>query len=112
VPKNPSAHVKHHLDERVHVGLGIGAEVKAVPSVGGPVLFNVLTAEPDALAGPNERGLVLAGHDSPRARLSAAIRLLSDLDPSNAVAREVRDRSDLPAERREMGSSEMPVKLR
>lgn len=67
---------------RVHVGLGIGSEVRTVPSGGGPALFDVLTGEPHALSRPAERGLVLDGHDSPHARLSAAIRLLSDPDPT------------------------------
>jgi len=67
---------------RVDVGLNIGLHARAVPSTGDPVLFEVHTSEPDTLAGPNERGLVLAGHDSAHARLSAAIRLLSTPDPS------------------------------
>jgi hypothetical protein len=67
---------------RVSVGLNIGTHVRAVPSIGEPALFEVHTSEPDTLAGPNERGLVLDGHDSAHARLSAAIRLLSTPDPS------------------------------
>ncbi|GIH16089.1 hypothetical protein [Rugosimonospora africana] len=67
---------------RVNVGLGIGTEVRAIPSIDGPALFNVLTAQPESLPGSNERGLVLDGHDSPHARLSAAIRLLSESDPA------------------------------
>jgi hypothetical protein len=67
---------------RVHVGLGIGDHVRAVPSRGGFALFDVVTSDPDDVSEPAERGLALDGHDSPHARLSAAIRLLSSPDPA------------------------------
>ena len=64
---------------RVDVGLGIGADaaVRALPSGGGPVLFEALTSEKDGMSASNARGLVLDGHDSPRDRLAAAVTLLS-----------------------------------
>ncbi|BCJ76732.1 hypothetical protein CS0771_62760 [Catellatospora sp. IY07-71] len=69
---------------RVHVGLDIdrGAQVRAVPPAGGPVLFEVLSAETGDLARPAELGLVLDGHDVPHARLRTAIGLLSGPDPA------------------------------
>jgi hypothetical protein len=69
---------------RVNVGLGIGADahVRPLPAAGGPVLFDVVTSEQHGLSLPTERGLALDGHDSPHARLSTAIRLLSSPDPS------------------------------
>jgi hypothetical protein len=69
---------------RVHVGLDLGADAMAlpVPADTEPTLFTVLTSEPGALHPANERGLVLDGHDSPRARLATAITLLSEPDPS------------------------------
>ncbi len=68
---------------RVHVGLDIDpqAQVRAVPSTG-LVLFEVLSAETDALARPAELGLVLDGHDVPHARLRTAVGLLSGPDPA------------------------------
>ncbi|WP_432837872.1 hypothetical protein [Dactylosporangium sp. CA-092794] len=65
---------------RVYVGLDISADaqVRPLPASGGPVLFDVLTSERDEMEMPNQRGLALDGHDSPHARLAAAISLLSD----------------------------------
>jgi hypothetical protein len=67
---------------RIQVGLDIrpDARVLPLPSTGGPVLFSVLTSERDSMALADERGLALDGHDSPLARLTAAIRLLSGPD--------------------------------
>jgi len=64
--------------------LDIGPDARALPlpSTGGPILFSVLTSEPDGVALPNERGLALDGHDAPHARLTAAISLLSEPDPT------------------------------
>ncbi|MFU8849394.1 hypothetical protein ACNAW0_00135 [Micromonospora sp. SL1-18] len=69
---------------RIHVGLDISADAQVLPlpSAGGPVLFHVLTSEQNGMALPNERGLALDGHDSPHARLAAAISLLSGPDSS------------------------------
>jgi hypothetical protein len=69
---------------RVNVGLSISedARVQALPSNAGPALFEVLTSERDGMSLPNARGLVLDGHDSPHARLSAAMMLLSRPDPA------------------------------
>jgi hypothetical protein len=67
---------------RVHVGLNIGSQLRSVPSTGGPTLFDVQTSRPGDLPGPNERALVRDGHDSPYARLSAAIALLPPADPT------------------------------
>jgi hypothetical protein len=69
---------------RVHVGLDLGADpqVHALPSAGEPRLFEVLVAHGHDMSLPNERGLALDGHDSPHARLAAALRLLSSSDPS------------------------------
>lgn len=69
---------------RVNVGLSISEEsrVQALPSPGEMALFMALTSEREGMSLPNARGLVLDGHDSPRARLSAAIMLLSHPDPA------------------------------
>jgi hypothetical protein len=69
---------------RVQVGLDLGADpqVRPLPSAGGPPLFDVLVARGHDMPLPNERGLALDGHDSPHARLTAAIHLLSGPDPS------------------------------
>ncbi|MFF5081888.1 hypothetical protein ACFY36_32965 [Actinoplanes sp. NPDC000266] len=69
---------------RVNVGLAISEEahVQALPATGEAALFEVLTSERNGISPPNARGLVLDGHDSPHARLSAAIRLLSAPDPA------------------------------
>ncbi|GAA1031321.1 hypothetical protein GCM10009557_26300 [Virgisporangium ochraceum] len=68
----------------VHVGLDLGPDpyVRSLPSAGGPHLFDVLVAREHDMSLPNERGLALDGHDSPHARLTAAILLLSRPDPS------------------------------
>lgn len=65
---------------RVYVGLNISADaqVRPLPASGGPVLFDVLTSERGEMDPANQRGLALDGHDSPHARLAAAISLLSD----------------------------------
>ena len=78
---------------RVNVGLGISedAGVQVLPMNEGPALFKVLTSERESIAPSNALGLVLDGHDSPHARLSAAIMLLSGPDPRQAVARAVRE---------------------
>lgn len=67
---------------RVNVGLNISedAQVQVLPSASGSALFEVLTSETDGMALPNARGLALDGHDSPHARLAAAIMLLSAPD--------------------------------
>lgn len=69
---------------RVHVGLDLGPDpyVHPLPSAGEPPLFDVLVAREHDMSLPNEQGLALDGHDSPNARLTAAIRLLSSPDPS------------------------------
>jgi hypothetical protein len=69
---------------RVHIGLDILADARIVPlpAAGGPVLFHVLTSERNGMALPNERSLALDGHDSPHARPTTAISLLSSPDPS------------------------------
>lgn len=69
---------------RVNVGLSISehACVQTLPSPDGPPLFDVLTSEREGMALPSARGLTLDGHDSPHARLSAAIMLLSRPDPA------------------------------
>ncbi|MEU7753699.1 hypothetical protein [Micromonospora sp. NPDC049171] len=69
---------------RVNVGLSISerARVQTLPSHVGPALFDVLTSEREGMALPDARGLTLDGHDSPYARLSAAIMLLSRPDPA------------------------------
>ena len=71
---------------RVQVGLDLGPdpEVRPLPSAGEPRLFEVLVARQHDMSLPNARGLVLDGHDSPHARLTAAIRLLSIPDPAKS----------------------------
>jgi hypothetical protein len=69
---------------RVNVGLAVSEEarVQELPAPGEAALFEVLASERGGISLPNARGLVLNGHDSPHARLTAAIMLLSSPDPA------------------------------
>jgi hypothetical protein len=71
---------------RVQVGLDIGSDPRlhSLPSAGEPRLFDVLVARERDMSLPSERALALDGHDSPHARLTAAIHLLSGPDPSKS----------------------------
>jgi hypothetical protein len=62
---------------RVHVGFGLGDQICALTTVAGHPLPAVLTASDGQLSRPAELGLILDGHDSPLARLAAAIKLLA-----------------------------------
>jgi hypothetical protein len=68
---------------RVHVGLRLGpdARVRPLPSVAGHPLPDVITGQAEELDRLTALGLVLAEHDSPQARLAAAITLIPDPAP-------------------------------
>jgi hypothetical protein len=68
---------------RVNVGLDIGTHVAQVPDFEEPALMEVVASGPDMLSMPGQRGLILDGHDSPHARLTAAIRTLSASEPDD-----------------------------
>lgn len=60
---------------RIHIGLELSVGATTPP------LSTVLALSPDELSTPHQRGLVLDGHDSPHARLTAAIRVRSVGEP-------------------------------
>ncbi|AWW35720.1 hypothetical protein [Streptomyces cadmiisoli] len=62
---------------RVHVGFGLGDRSLALTAVARHPLPAVRVAPDGQLLRPNELGLILDGHDSPLARLAAAIKLLA-----------------------------------
>ncbi|MER7335477.1 MULTISPECIES: hypothetical protein [unclassified Micromonospora] len=62
---------------RVHVGFGLGGQARALTTVTGHPLPPVLTAPGVDVSRPDELGLILDGHDSPLARLAAAVKLLA-----------------------------------
>lgn len=62
---------------RVHVGFGLGDQVLELTSVARHPLPPIIAASDSALSRPTELGLILDGHDSPLARLAAAIKVLA-----------------------------------
>ncbi|MFF1837983.1 hypothetical protein ACFVXE_27795 [Streptomyces sp. NPDC058231] len=62
---------------RVHVGFGLGDRSLALTAVTNHPLPLVRVAPDGQLLRPNELGLILDGHDSPLARLAAAIKVLA-----------------------------------
>jgi hypothetical protein len=61
----------------VHVGFGLGDQSVALTAVAHHPLPVVRVAPDGQLLRPNELGLILDGHDSPLARLAAAIKVLA-----------------------------------
>ncbi|WP_150130406.1 hypothetical protein [Streptomyces sp. 150FB] len=62
---------------RVHVGFGLGDRSLPLTAVARHPLLLVRVAPEGQLLRPNELGLILDGHDSPLARLAAAIKVLA-----------------------------------
>lgn len=61
---------------RVSIGFDLGSEVAGLTSVAGHPLPPVLLSAKGELSWSEEFGLILDGHDAPRARLAAAIKLM------------------------------------
>ncbi|MGW2788170.1 hypothetical protein ACWC3X_44705, partial [Streptomyces populi] len=62
---------------RVHVGFGLGDQVLELSAVAHHPLPPVMTGPDGTLPRANELGLILDSHDSPHARLAAAIKVLA-----------------------------------
>ena len=61
---------------RVSIGFDLGEQVATLTSVAGHPLPAVLLSAKGELSWSEEFGLILDGHDAPRARLAAAIKLM------------------------------------
>ena len=61
---------------RVSIGFDLGEQVATLTSVAGHPLPPVLLSAKGELSWSEEFGLILDGHDAPRARLAAAIKLM------------------------------------
>ncbi|MGX6605505.1 hypothetical protein ACWKSP_25745 [Micromonosporaceae bacterium Da 78-11] len=61
---------------RISVGFDLGEQVTTLTSVAGHPLPSVLLSAKGELSWSEEFGLILDGHDTPRARLAAAIKLM------------------------------------
>ncbi|MFF4901105.1 hypothetical protein [Streptomyces sp. NPDC001068] len=72
---------------RVHVGFGLGDHVLELTAVGHHPLPPVMTGPDGALSKPSELGLILDGHDSPLARLAAAVKVLAAPDEKGIALR-------------------------
>ncbi|MFI0960197.1 hypothetical protein ACH4S8_02080 [Streptomyces sp. NPDC021080] len=62
---------------RVHVGFGLGDQVRELTAVARHPLPPVMAAPGGSLHRADELGLILDGHDSPLARLAAAVKVLA-----------------------------------